>query len=171
MHRPEDLGGDVDERRRREHGELRATRGVHGLTGESDSPVTLEVRWNATVVATTLPCVGADPRGCVMVAVPDGYEDLLTRPLFGHLATTRPDGTVQVNPMWLEWTARICGSPTTTKRQKYRNVTAHPEVAMSIHDPDNPYRYLEERGVEDEIAPDPTAASSSCRSTTATADR
>ena len=35
-----------------------------------------------------------------MVAVPDGYEDLLTRPLFGHLATTRPDGTVQVNPMY-----------------------------------------------------------------------
>ncbi len=35
-----------------------------------------------------------------MVAVPDGFEDLLDRPLFGHLATTRPDGTPQVRPTY-----------------------------------------------------------------------
>jgi PPOX class probable F420-dependent enzyme len=34
----------------------------------------------------------------------------------------------------------------TTKRQKYRNIAANPNVAMSISDPDNPYRYLEVRG-------------------------
>jgi hypothetical protein len=28
---------------------------------------------------------------------------------------------------------------------------------MSIHDPDNPYRYLEVRGVVEEIVPDPKA--------------
>jgi Pyridoxamine 5'-phosphate oxidase len=31
--------------------------------------------------------------------IPDEYADLLTRPLFGHLATVRPDGTPQANPM------------------------------------------------------------------------
>lgn len=93
-----------------------------------------------------------------MVAVPQGFEDLLDRPMFGHLATTRPDGTVQVNPMWFDWDGSRLRFTHTTYRQKYRNVTAHPEVAMSIHDPDNPYRYLEVRGVVEEIVPDPTAA-------------
>ena len=45
----------------------------------------------------------------------------------------------------------------TTKRQKYRNVTANPNVAMSVIDPDNSYRYLEVRGFVEEIVPDPTA--------------
>jgi hypothetical protein len=38
-----------------------------------------------------------------MVAIPQGYETLLERPLYGHLATTRPDGSPQVNPMWFDW--------------------------------------------------------------------
>jgi len=32
--------------------------------------------------------------------VPASHRDLLERPLYGHLATIRPDGGVQVNPMW-----------------------------------------------------------------------
>ena len=93
-----------------------------------------------------------------MVAIPPGYEDLLERPLYGHLATTRPDGTVQVNPMWFDWDGERLRFTHTTKRQKYRNITAHPEVAISIADPDNPYKYLEVRGVVDEITPDPEGA-------------
>ena len=27
-----------------------------------------------------------------MVDIPEGYESLLERPLYGHLATVRPDG-------------------------------------------------------------------------------
>ena len=92
-----------------------------------------------------------------MVAIPDGYESLLQRPLYGHLATLRPDGTVQVNPMWFDWDGELLRFTHTTKRQKYRNVTAHPEVAMSVSDPDNPYSYLEVRGVVESITPDPTA--------------
>ena len=38
-----------------------------------------------------------------MSAIPDGYEDLLVRPLFGHLATVRPDGDPAVTPMWYAW--------------------------------------------------------------------
>ena len=30
-----------------------------------------------------------------MVAIPEGYETLLERPLYGHLATTRPDGNAR----------------------------------------------------------------------------
>jgi PPOX class probable F420-dependent enzyme len=93
-----------------------------------------------------------------MVAVPDGYTDLLERPLLAHLATSRPDGSVQVNPMWFDWDGERLRFTHTTKRQKYRNVKNRPQVAVSIADPDNPYRYLEVRGEVDDIQPDPTGA-------------
>jgi PPOX class probable F420-dependent enzyme len=91
-----------------------------------------------------------------MVAIPDGYADLLERPLFAHLATIRPDGSPQVNPMWFDWDGERLRFTHTTKRQKYRNVTADPRVALSIADPDNPYRFLEVRGEVERIEPDPT---------------
>jgi PPOX class probable F420-dependent enzyme len=90
-----------------------------------------------------------------MTAVPEGYQDLLERPLYGHLATIRPDGAVQVNVMWFDWDGELLRFTHTNKRQKFRNVQANPVVAMSIADPDNPYRFLEVRGVVDEIVPDP----------------
>lgn len=93
-----------------------------------------------------------------MVAIPEGYESLLNRPLFGHLATVRPDGSPQVNAMWFVWDGEFLRFTHTNKRQKYRNILANPQVAMSVIDPDNSYRFIEIRGVVDEIVPDPTGA-------------
>jgi PPOX class probable F420-dependent enzyme len=89
--------------------------------------------------------------------IPDEYTDLLTRPLFGHLATVRPDGTPQANPMWFSWDGTHLRFTNTTRRQKHRNVTTEPRIAMSVHDPDRPYRYLEVRGRVERIEPDPGA--------------
>jgi len=95
-------------------------------------------------------------RNCSLSAsIPNSHQDLLDRPLFGHLATIRPDGAPQANPMWFAWDGEFLLFTNTTRRKKYRNVTAHPEVAMSVHDPDQPYRYLEVRGVVERIEPDP----------------
>ena len=66
-----------------------------------------------------------------MVAIPEEYESLLERPVFGHLATVRPDGRPQVNPMWFDWDGELLRFTHTTKRQKYRNIAANPDVAMS----------------------------------------
>jgi PPOX class probable F420-dependent enzyme len=93
-----------------------------------------------------------------MVAIPEGYESLLERPLFGHLATVRPDGSPQVNAMWFDWDGELLRFTHTTKRQKYRNIAANPKVAMSVIDPDNSYRFIEVRGVVEEVVPDPTGA-------------
>ncbi len=90
--------------------------------------------------------------------IPAEYADLLTRPLFGHLATVRPDGTPQANPMWFSWDGTHLRFTNTTRRQKYHNVTAEPRIAMSVNDPDRPYRYLEVRGRVERIEPDPEAA-------------
>jgi hypothetical protein len=38
-----------------------------------------------------------------MSVVPESRMDLLERPLFAHLATSRQDGWPQVNPMWFAW--------------------------------------------------------------------
>jgi PPOX class probable F420-dependent enzyme len=89
--------------------------------------------------------------------IPDTHRDLLERPLFTHLATIRPDGTPQVNPMWSMWDGELLWFSTTTTRRKYRNISAHPEVAASINDPDQPYRYIELRGVVERVDPDTTA--------------
>ena len=90
-----------------------------------------------------------------MVAVPDGYESLLDRPLYGQLAIVRPDRSPQVNAMRFAWDGELLRFTDTNKRQKFRNVSANPAVAMSVVDP---YRYLEVRDVAEEIVPDPTGA-------------
>ncbi|GAB3137285.1 PPOX class F420-dependent oxidoreductase [Amycolatopsis sp. NPDC004378] len=89
-----------------------------------------------------------------MSVIPDSHRDLLERPLYAHLATVRPDGRPQVNPMWFAWDGERVRFTNTTLRQKYKNVTAHPEVAFSVNDPDQPYRYLEVRGVVELIDDD-----------------
>jgi len=90
--------------------------------------------------------------------IPASYRDLLERPLYGHLATVRPDGTAQVNPMWFDFDGEFLQFTHTSTRQKYRNLKANPSAALSIADPDQPYRYLEVRGVLDHVDPDPTGA-------------
>lgn len=82
------------------------------------------------------------------------HSDLLTRPLFGHLAMSRSDGSLQANPMWYQWTGDSILFTTTTDRRKYSNVREFPTVALSINDPDQPYRYLELRGEISATRPD-----------------
>ncbi len=89
-----------------------------------------------------------------MSVIPASHRDLLERPLFAHLATIRPDGTPQVNPMWFSWDGEYVLFTNSTERQKYKNVIAHPDVAISINDPEQPYRYLEVRGTVERIDED-----------------
>lgn len=89
--------------------------------------------------------------------IPESHRDLLERVLYGHFASVRADGTPQVNPTWFRWDGELLWFTTTTRRRKYHNVVAHPQVAMSVNDPDQPHRYLEVRGLVERIDPDPEA--------------
>ena len=89
------------------------------------------------------------------VSIPGTHRDLLERPLYGHLATVRPDGTAQVNPMWFAFDGENLRFTHTRTRQKFRNLAANPSAALSVADPDRPYRYLEVRGVLERVEPDP----------------
>jgi hypothetical protein len=59
-----------------------------------------------------------------MTLIPASHQDLLTRPLFAHLATIRPDGTPQANPMWFAWDGSHLRFTNTTARRKYRVVVS-----------------------------------------------
>lgn len=87
--------------------------------------------------------------------IPDTHKDLLERPLFAHMATLRPDGMIQNNPMWFVWDGTHVRMTTSTARQKFRNLEADPRVTLSVNDPDRPYRYLELRGRLVGVEPDP----------------
>ncbi|WP_125776740.1 PPOX class F420-dependent oxidoreductase [Antribacter gilvus] len=89
-----------------------------------------------------------------MSVIPPSHTDLLERPLFAHLATRRADGSPQVNPMWVVWDGTHLRMTGTTVRYKHRNIEAEPRVALSINDPDQPYRYLEVRGTVVDVLDD-----------------
>jgi len=93
------------------------------------------------------------------VVPPESHADLLTRPLFAHLATVRPDGAPQSNVMWFAWDGERIRLTHTKTRQKFRNLQHEPRVALSIADPDDPYRFLEVRGVVEKIEDDDAQAS------------
>lgn len=91
--------------------------------------------------------------------LPASHADLLERPLFGHLATVAPDGSPHSSVMWFAWDGDVLRFTHTSTRQKFRNLQHEPRVALSIHDPENPYRSLEVRGVVESTVPDDDVAS------------
>jgi PPOX class probable F420-dependent enzyme len=91
--------------------------------------------------------------------LPESHADLLERPTFAHLATVRPDGSPQSNVMWFQWDGSRIKLTHTKSRQKFRNLASEPRVALSMADPDNPYRFLEVRGAVERIDDDDEQAS------------
>lgn len=89
-----------------------------------------------------------------MNPIPSNYADLLERPLFGHLGTVKPDGTPQVTPIWFQYDGELLYFTTATNRAKYAFMRANPNVALSVNDPEQPYRYIEVRGVVESLDPD-----------------
>ncbi len=89
-----------------------------------------------------------------MTSIPPTHEDLLHSSALANVATIRPDGSPQNNPVWFDWDGTHLRFSLTTGRQKYRNLQHDPKVAVALVDPQNPYRYLEVRGVAEEIVVD-----------------
>jgi PPOX class probable F420-dependent enzyme len=81
--------------------------------------------------------------------IPATHTDLFSKRAFANLATLNADGTPQVTPVWVDWDGSLVWVNTARGRVKDRNLRQHPEVALSIADPDNPYRYL---GIQGRVA-------------------
>jgi PPOX class probable F420-dependent enzyme len=86
-----------------------------------------------------------------MASIQD-YADLLTeKRAFAHLATLMPDGAPQVTPVWIDYRDGRVLVNTAKGRVKARNMQLGSPVAVSVTDPDNPYRYLQVRGVVSKV--------------------
>ena len=82
-----------------------------------------------------------------MAAIPDAYLDLLgTKKSFAHIATIMKDGSPQVTPVWFDYAGGKIRVNTAKGRVKARTMRPGASVALSIQDPENPYRYLQIRG-------------------------
>ncbi len=82
-----------------------------------------------------------------MSILPESHLDLLNeKKAFAHLATRNEDGSLQSTPVWVDYDGEHVLINTARGRRKDRNLQERPEVALSVHDPDDPYRYMEVRG-------------------------
>ncbi len=79
------------------------------------------------------------------------YLDIFEKKAFAHLATIMPDGSPQVTPVWVSHQDGFILINSAEGRQKDLNMERDPRVAVSIQDPDDPYRYLQIRGEVVEI--------------------
>jgi PPOX class probable F420-dependent enzyme len=86
--------------------------------------------------------------------IPEKYRDLFEKKAFAHLATLNSDGTPQVTPVWVDYDGKYIVVNSARGRRKDKNMERNRAVALSIQDPENPYRYLEVRGRVEEITED-----------------
>ena len=82
------------------------------------------------------------------VKIPEAALDLFSdeKKAFAFVATTMPDGTPQVTPVWFDFDGQHVYFNTAKGRVKERNLRGRPNVALAIFDPENPYRYIQIRG-------------------------
>ncbi|MCU1282379.1 MAG: class F420-dependent oxidoreductase [bacterium] len=79
--------------------------------------------------------------------VPASFMDIMTqKKSYAHLATLMPDGTPQVTPVWFDMAGDKVRVNTARGRVKDRNMQKNAAVALSVTDPDNPYRHVAIRG-------------------------
>lgn len=78
--------------------------------------------------------------------IPDSHKDILLGKNFAHVATLMPGGGPQVTPVWVDFDGECVVFNTAEGRQKTRNLDRDPRVAISVHDQERPYRYLQVRG-------------------------
>ena len=78
--------------------------------------------------------------------IPQQYKDLLQKKALANLATLMPDGRPQVTPVWVDLDDSHIRVNSAKGRVKDKNMRRNKNVALSIFDPDNPYRHLAVQG-------------------------
>ena len=84
--------------------------------------------------------------------IPGKYLDLLTsKPELAHLSTLMRDGRPQVTPIWFSYEDDLISLNSAKGRVKDINMRARPQVALSIVDSGNAFRYVQIMGTVVEI--------------------
>lgn len=85
-----------------------------------------------------------------MKAIPESHLDIFDKRSFAHVATI-DDDLPQVTPVWVEYADGYVVINSAKGRKKDRNMRDNGMVAVSVQDPDNPYRYVGLQGKVTEI--------------------
>ena len=71
---------------------------------------------------------------------------LLREKVLAHVATTMPDGSPHVTPVWVDSDGEAVVFNTAKGRIKHRNLVRDPRIAISVTDKQNDYRTVVIRG-------------------------
>jgi PPOX class probable F420-dependent enzyme len=81
-----------------------------------------------------------------MATIPDSHIGILKSTAFAHLATLMADGSPQVSPVWIDIKDGKILVNSARGRVKDKNIDRDARVAVSVTDPENPYRCIMIRG-------------------------
>ena len=123
----------------------KAQSGADPLTG-APAPVD-EVQLRELGLRVILPSRGARVRGegAGMTSLNDDDVELLTGNNFAHVGAISPDGTPHVTVTWIDAADGYVLVNTAVGRVKDRYVRRDPRVSVSLHDEEDPYRWLRGR--------------------------
>ena len=88
------------------------------------------------------------------MTIPASHADILDKKAFAHVATLMVDGSPQVTAVWVDHKDGKILINSAKGRVKDKNLERDGRVAISITDPDNPYRSLAMRGKVVQITTD-----------------
>jgi len=92
-----------------------------------------------------------------MAPLNDDDVELLTGKNFAHVAAIRPDGTPHVTVIWIDEADGFVLVNTAVGRVKDRYVRRDPRVSVTLHDEQDPYRWLRVDGIVEEFVTGPEA--------------
>jgi PPOX class probable F420-dependent enzyme len=81
-----------------------------------------------------------------MASLPPAAKKLLEEKNFAFLATLNKDGSPQVTPTWVGTDGKNVLINVATYRQKFKNVSRDPRVAVTVVDMKDPYKGVIIRG-------------------------
>jgi len=86
--------------------------------------------------------------------IPDDLVYLLTSDRVGHVSAIRADGSIANHLMWIDWDGEHVLTSSPVGSVKGQNWRRNPQVAMSVVDADDPWRFVIVRGRVTDIRPD-----------------
>ena len=89
-----------------------------------------------------------------MATIPDTHKDLLEGPIVANLTTVSAGNAPENTIVWCSWDGTHVLVNTAEGRRKDENVRSNPNVALLVLDPDDEFRWIDVRGVVEEIVPD-----------------
>jgi PPOX class probable F420-dependent enzyme len=81
------------------------------------------------------------------VSIPDSHKDLLDKPVYVVVSTLMADGHPHSSVVWIDYEGDHLRINTARGRQKEKNLARDARVSIMFVDPENPFRWMEIRGI------------------------